>query len=125
LLLLKAKQAQLQHEQDMQNENYQNERDRINKKEIALIAAESKAELADRNVNEVPDVLEISRISNEQSKLEKDHSLKMADIQSKMAQNSQKLQIEREKLQVDRENQKNDLEIAKINARNRASKKPK
>ena len=118
-------QEQLLKDQEMQNENYQNELDRINKKEIALIAAESKAQLPDVNTNEVPDVLEISRISNEQSKLEKDNAVKMADIQSKMAQNAQKLQIEREKLQVDRENQKNDLEIAKINARNRASKKPK
>jgi hypothetical protein len=118
-------QEQLLKDQEMQNENYQNELDRINKKEIALIAAESKAQLPDVNTNEVPDVLEISRISNEQSKLEKDNAVKMADIQSKMAQNAQKLQIEREKLQVARENQKNDLEIAKINARNRASKKPK
>jgi hypothetical protein len=118
-------QEQLLKDQEMQNENYQNELDRINKKEIALIAAESKAQLPDVNTNEVPDVLEISRISNEQSKLEKDNAVKMADIQSKMAQNAQKLQIEREKLQVARENQKNDLEIAKINAKNRASKKPK
>jgi hypothetical protein len=32
------------------------------------------------------------------------------------------MQIEREKLKVARENQKNDLEIAKLNARNRAKK---
>jgi hypothetical protein len=30
--------------------------------------------------------------------------------------------IEREKLKVERENQANDIEVAKINARNRASK---
>ena len=118
-------QAQLQKQQEIANENYQNELDRINKKEIALINAESKTMLPDTNTNEVPDVLEINTIANARNKLERDYSSKMADIQSKAVQNAQKLQLEREKLQVDRENQKNDLEIAKINAKNRASKKPK
>jgi hypothetical protein len=36
-----------------------------------------------------------------------------------------KMQLERQKLQVERENQKNDIEVAKINARNRANKKSK
>jgi hypothetical protein len=118
-------QAQLQKQQDIENENYQNELDRINKKEIALIAAESKTMLPDTDSNSVPDVLEISTLANNRTKLERDYASKMADIQSKSMQSAQKLQIEREKLQVDRENQKNDLEIAKINAKNRASKKPK
>jgi hypothetical protein len=118
-------QAQLQKQQDIENENYQNELDRLNKKEIALIAAESKTMLPDTDSNNVPDVLEISTLANNRTKLERDYASKMADIQSKSMQNAQKLQIEREKLQVDRENQKNDLEIAKINAKNRASKKPK
>jgi hypothetical protein len=51
--------------------------------------------------------------------------MKMADIQSKNVQNLQKLEIEREKLKVAKENQKNDLEIAKLNAKNRGSKKAK
>ena len=55
-------QAQLQHQQEMANENYQKELDRINKKEIALIAAESKGgPLSDVDVSGVPDVLEISK----------------------------------------------------------------
>jgi hypothetical protein len=118
-------QAQLQQQQEIANENYQNDLDRLNKKEIALINAESKTMLPDTNANEVPDVLEINTIANARNKLERDYSSKMADIQSKAVQNAQKLQIERERIQVDRENQKNDLEIAKINAKNRASKKPK
>jgi hypothetical protein len=118
-------QAQLQKQQDIENENYQNELDRLNKKEIAIIAAESKTMLSDTDSNNVPDVLEISTLANNRTKLERDYASKMADIQSKSMHNAQKLQIEREKLQVDRENQKNDLEIAKINAKNRASKKPK
>jgi hypothetical protein len=37
----------------------------------------------------------------------------------------QKLQLEKEKLNVARENMKNDVEVAKINASNRASKSNK
>lgn len=118
-------QAQLQKEQEIANENYQNELDRINKKEIALIAAESKSgPMIDVDKNEVPDVLEISKLANEQTKLSREYQTKMMELQTKSRENAQKMQLEREKLQVDRENQKNDLEIAKLNAKNRA-KKPK
>ena len=97
---------------------------RINKKEIALIAAEAKnmGPLSDTDSSGVPDVLEINKLATEQSRLSKDYEARMADIQAKNAQNLQKLEIEREKLKVARENQKNDLEIAKLNAKNRAKK---
>jgi stress response protein YsnF len=49
----------------------------------------------------------------------------MQDIQSKNTQAMQKLQLEKEKLNVARENMKNDVEVAKINASNRASKNNK
>jgi len=117
-------QTQLQKEQEIANDNYQNELDRLNKKEIALIAAEAKnmGPLSDVDNSGTPDVLEINKIAAEQSRTAKDYEMKMADIQGKNIQNLQKLDIEREKLKVDRENQKNDLEIAKLNAKNRATK---
>jgi hypothetical protein len=118
-------QAMIQKEQEIANDNYQNELDRINKKEIALIGAEAKSMgmgLSDTDESGVPDVLEISKISSQQDKLAKDYQAKMADIQSKNLQNAQKLEIEREKLKVARENQANDLAIAKENAKNRAKK---
>jgi len=119
-------QAQAIKEQDIANENYQNELDRINKKEIALIAAESKAgPLSDVDASGTPDVLEISKLATEQSKASKDFEAKMADISSKNRLAAEKLAVEREKLQVARENQKNDLAIAKENAKGRAKKKPK
>jgi hypothetical protein len=119
-------QTQLQKEQDIANQNYQNELDRINKKEIAMIAAEAKVgPLSDVDASGTPDVLEIQKLGAEQSRTTKDYEMKMADIQSKNSQNLQKLQVEREKLKVARENQKNDLEIAKINARGRAKKSKK
>ena len=116
-------QAQQQHEQDLAHQDYQNELDRISKKEIALIAAEAKGgALPDTNANAVPDVLEISKLTHEQTKAARDYQLKMADIQNKAAQNNQKLQVEREKLQVARENMRNDLQIAKENAKGRNKK---
>jgi len=105
------------------NENYQAELDRINKKEIALIAAESKSgPLSDIDASGTPDVLEISKLANEQNRAAKDYQAKMADIQSKNTLAAQKLQVEREKLQVARENQANDLAVAKENAKGRAKK---
>lgn len=119
-------QAQQMKEQEIANANYQNELDRINKKEIALIAAEAKAgPLTDVDTSGVPDVLEISKISGDQMKAAKDFELKMAQINAQNKQSAEKLQIEKEKLQVARENQKNDLEVAKLNAQNRANKKSK
>ena len=125
IAVAQIQQAQVQKEQEIANENYQNELDRINKKEIALIAAESKSgPLSDVNATGVPDVLEISKLANEQAVATKQFEVKMADINTKNRLAAEKLAVEREKLQVARENQKNDLAIAKENAKGRA-KKPK
>jgi hypothetical protein len=80
--------------------------------------------LTDVDESGVPDVLEISKLANEQSKATKEFDVKMAEINTKNRLAADKLTIEREKLQVARENQKNDLAIAKENAKGRA-KKPK
>ena len=120
-------QAQVQKEQDIANDNYQNELDRINKKEIALINAEAKSMgmgLSDVDKSGTPDVLEIHKITAEQERTTRDYQTKMADINSKNRLAAEKLALEKEKLQVARENQKNDLAIAKENAKGRA-KKPK
>jgi hypothetical protein len=118
--------AQQQQQEKIANDNYQAELDRINKKEIALIVAESKSgPLADADVSGVPDVLEINKLAAEESRATKDYQGKMAEIQSKNTLALQKLQVEKEKLQVARENQANDLAIAKENAKGRAAKKPK
>jgi hypothetical protein len=114
--------AQQAQQEKMAHDDYQNELDRINKKEIALIAAESKGGLPDVDKSGTPDVLEINKLSLEQSKASRDYQTKMADIQSKNALASQKLQVEREKLQVERENQANDLAVAKENAKGRNKK---
>jgi hypothetical protein len=118
--------AQQQAQEKIANENYQAELDRINKKEIALIAAEAKGgPLSDVDASGSPDVLEIDKLALDQAKAQRDYQAKMTDIQSKNQLAAQKLELEKEKLKVARENQANDLKIAQTNAKNRASKKTK
>jgi hypothetical protein len=115
--------AQQQLAEKIANDNYQAELDRINKKEIALIAAESKSgPLSDLDTSGTPDVLEIDKLAMAQSKAERDYQAKMMETQSKNQLAAQKLEIEREKLKIARENQANDLAVAKENAKGRAKK---
>jgi hypothetical protein len=116
--------AQAQAEEKLANENYQAELDRINKKEIALIAAEAKnmGPLSDTDASGTPDVLEIDKLALAQSKAERDYQAKMMEVQTKNQLAAQKLEIEREKLKISRENQANDLAVAKENAKGRAKK---
>lgn len=118
-------QAAQQHLIELENQNNQNELDRINKKEIALINALGRNENAteDSDNSGVADALEISNLSAQEDATNKSHEAKLADIRSKSMLGYNKLSVEREKLQVARENQKNDLEIAKLNAKNRGSSK--
>jgi len=112
--------AQQAQQEKQAHDDYQNELDRINKVQIAMIAAESKgAALPDLNANATPDVLETSKLAHDQMKAAKDYEIKLAQIQAQNKQNNDKMQIEREKLQVARENQANDLAVAKENAKGR------
>jgi hypothetical protein len=116
--------AQLAQEQQA-NENYQKELDRLSKEKIAIIQATGFGNVAseDVNANAVPDVLEVSKLTQAENKAAKDYGLKMADIQAKNKQASDKMSIEKEKLQVQRENMANDLAVAKENAKGRNNKK--
>ncbi len=121
--------AQLQQAAQMQQEkqahdDYQRELDRISKEKIAIISATGYGKVASEDVdkNAVPDVLEMSKLANDQEKAAKDFQMKMADINSKNKQAADKMALEREKLQVARENQANDLAVAKENAKGRNKK---
>ena len=116
---------QQQHEEKIANDNYQRELDRLSKEKIAIIQATGfgNVESEDVNQNAIPDVLEMSKITNEESKATREYQTKLAEINSKNKQASDKIALEREKLQVARENQANDLAIAKENAKGR-NKKP-
>jgi hypothetical protein len=124
--MAQLQQAQEAQERQLAHDDYQKELDRINKKEIALIAAESKSgPLSDLDMSGAPDVLEINKLGLEQSKAANEYQLRLQEIQSRTRQDAEKLQLEREKLQVARENQANDLAVAKENAKGRANKKTK
>ena len=121
-------QAQIQAAQQAQQEklahdDYQNELDRINKVQIAMIAAESKGgPLLDVDRSGTADVLETNKLVNDQMKAAKDYNIKMAQLQNQTKQANDKMQIEREKNQIARENMVNDLAVAKENAKGRAKK---
>jgi hypothetical protein len=121
-------QAQMEQAKQMQAEkiahdDYQNELDRINKVQIAMIAAESKAgPLSDIDESGTADVLELTKLASEESRASKDYESKLNEIRSRDREHYDKMQIEREKMQVDLKNQENDVKVAEINARNRASK---
>jgi hypothetical protein len=118
-------QAAQMAQQQQAHDDYQNQLDRINKKEVALINSLGRNEnaAADDDGSGVADALELSNMSLQQAKAEKDYQAKMADINSKTSIASQKLEIEKEKIKVDKLNQANDLAVAKENAKGRNNKK--
>ena len=125
-----ATQAQIQSAQEMQqatqaHDDYQNELDRLNKKEIALIQAYGRNDnaMVDEDQSGTADALEMANLGMEQSKALKDYELRMNEINSKNAGDAQKLEIEREKIKLGRENMANDLAVAKENAKGRNNKK--
>jgi len=123
-------QAQLQQvmqlaQEKQANDDYQKELDRLSKEKIAIIQATGfgNVESEDVNANTIPDVLEMSKLTQAENKATKDYGIKMAEISSKNKQASDKMSIEKEKLQVARENMANDLAVAKENAKGRNNKK--
>jgi hypothetical protein len=116
-------QATQAQQEKIANDNYQAELDRLNKVQIAMIAAESKAgPLTDADTSGTADVLEMSKLTTEQNKASKDYEAKMREIQSKNNIAAQKLAVDNRKIDAELKNQDNDLQIAKINASNRAKK---
>lgn len=117
-------QAKLIEEQRVANDNYQKDLERINRKEIAAIQAYGRNENAMQDLNKdgLADSLQMTTLTNEQTKAEQTYQLKLQELQNGMAENNNRKKIEDEKRQVERENQKNDLEIAKTNASNRAKR---
>jgi len=113
-------------DKEMLNENYNKELDRINKKEVAIISALGfgKQEGEDINQNNIPDLYEASKLNFEKDKSIKERQLKLIEMQNKNKEAKEKNEIEKEKLKVARENMRNDLLIAKENAKGRNKPKP-
>ena len=119
-------QAQAAHNEQLEHDDYQKELDRINKKEIAIIQSLGfgKVEGEDLNQNNIPDIMEVSKLDQVREQSTKDHTLKLMELQNKNRESTKKLELEQEKLKVERENMKNDLQIAKMNAKAKAKAKP-
>lgn len=120
-------QSQYEKEQQLAHDDYQKELDRINKKEIAIISSLGfgKVQGEDTNANTIPDVLESSKFAAERQDAAKAHNLKLIEIQENMKQAANKQRIEEEKIKLARDNMKNDLQIAKENAKGRNKKAKK
>jgi hypothetical protein len=116
--------AQQQVLAQRENENYQNELDRINRKEVAAINALKNNENATQDLDNsgIADSLEVTNQINAKSKANQDYQAKMADINSKYAMKRAELAVKREEIQVNKDNQANDLAIAKENAKGRNKK---
>lgn len=110
--------------EQMINDNYQAELDRINKKEIAIIATFNRQSdnLKDVNDNGTPDLLEYSRFNAEQQHASKDYNLAMQKINNERMKLSRdrdlqlkNLEIEKQKLKIKQEEIKSRERIAHIN----------
>ena len=114
-------QSERQHQETIANEDRNKQLDRISKERIAIIQATGfgKVESEDVNQNQVPDVLETQRLLVEQDEALKDYQSKMSEIAQKSKEHSDKMRLENRKIDTDLQNQKNDLQIAKIQAKSK------
>lgn len=111
---MKQQQAQFEYEQqkedvrqqqDMEFEAEQNELERLNKKEIALIAAAAKEKSGkgagpEAGVNEMGDVI---KLSQEAANKEREYLFKQQQLQQKSKENMDYIALELKKIQVERE----------------------
>jgi hypothetical protein len=123
-------QAAEQHDKQVAHDDYQKQLDRESKEKIAIIQATGfgKVESEDLNQNNIPDVLEASRLIHDQESALKDYNLKLSDMASKNKQAADQKALEEKKLGVETKKMENDLTIAKLNLKAKkqaASKKPK
>jgi hypothetical protein len=111
-----------ERQKDREFEAFQNELDRLNKKEVALINQLGRNEnaTADNNNDGIADALETVRLTNEIENTNKEYNLKLQEMQQKSKEQSDKIRLELEKIKVARENMKNDLQIANIQAKAKA-----
>lgn len=115
-----AQDTEIQRNIDM----YEAEMDRLNRKEIALIQqlGRNPNATSDTNSDGTADAFQLATLANDRSQALNDYNLKMQEISSKRSEVQKKLDVEKEKLKVARENMANDLQIAKLNAKNRSKK---
>lgn len=87
------------------NDNYQKELDRLNKKEIAIINTFSRQEdnTKDADANGVPDMLEVSRLTLDQNKADKDYQKETSKIALDKQKHTDEMKLQLEKVKIERE----------------------
>lgn len=92
-------------QEEMINENYQKELDRINKKEIALIQSFNRQtdNLKDQSGNGVPDILEISRLQMDEDTAKKDHLVDLNKQANDRKKNDDNFNIEMQKIGLEKQ----------------------
>lgn len=100
-------------QQEMINENYQKELDRINKKEVALINSFSKQKdnLKDQSGDGVPDILEVSRLTMDQEAARKSHMVDLSKQANDRKKAEDQFNVEMEKIKLEREKLKQEKEL--------------
>jgi hypothetical protein len=114
-----ASQEQMFHEK-MENDNEQKELDRemqIQKQTIATMGFEKNQ---DFNENGVPDVLEASRVAQQQLKINFDAATKRLELKQKAEEHRDKIGIEKSRIAVEKQKIKSDEKIAKIHAKSKS-----
>lgn len=116
-------QAQAEKQQDMEFEAEQNELDRLNKKEVALIAASSKEKTAENATPESGqgDFLAITKLGQDAANKEKEYLIKQQQIQQKIKENDDYISLELRKIQIERERLQAQITMKKMDAQKRAS----
>lgn len=101
---VQMQEAQRMEQMKMLNDNYQNELDRINKKEVALIQSFNRQpdNLKDTNQNAVPDILEVSRLGMDEDQMKKDHIVNLNKVANDRQKNADHFKIEMDKIKLER-----------------------
>lgn len=127
-----AVQAQIQadlikHQSDQEFEAQQKQLDRLSKEKIAIISATGYGQVQneDTDGDGIADALEISRLGMEQENARAQMSQQQQSLLAQNQAETNKLKIAMEKNRTDRANQANDLAIAKIQAKAKASQAAK
>lgn len=119
-LAAQIQQQQIKDQLDRENENYNKELDRINKKEVALIQASARNENATQDLdnNGIADALEVARLDSDIAAANQEHSLKQAKImqdsimqQQKIIKEQEALKLQKEKEEADRKLKTRELDI--------------
>lgn len=99
--------------EEMLNDNYQKELDRLNKKEIALINSfnRQKDNLKDADTSGVPDILEVSRLTMDMENANKTYNSNLTKLENERVKEENKMKIEMEKIKTEKQKLKQEKEL--------------